>query len=589
MRHALLLLPFLLNTSCVLSQNADESAADLRFADLAQRYVDEFPALSPVDATFLGDHRYDAELDEVSAAARERRKVFATRFLDELSALTRADLSRANRIDAALLEHDLRYSLWRLETLREWSWNPLVYTQLAGGALYGLVAREFAPLEERLASVAGRLEKLPRLLAQVRETLDAPRVPKIHAETAVKQNRGVLSILEHTVTPHLAKLPADLRQRLESGIAAAQAAVAAHQTWLEDELLPKAQGDFRIGAKLYDRKLAFTLNTPMSRQDIRQRADAELRQARGEMYELAKEVYLKENPFTRFPDEPTSEYRQAIVRAALEVAYRDVPQRGEIVDVAKTALADIEKFVREKDLVTIPDDPIEIIVMPEFRRGVSLAYCDSPGPLDAGQKTFYAVAPLPKDWTDVQVRSFLREYNLRSVHNLTVHKAIPGHYLQLAHSNRYPSTLRAVLSSGPFIEGWAVYTEQLISSAGYWGSDPLMRLIALKWYLRGIGNAIIDQEIHAGDMTRDEAMRLMVEETFQEEREAAGKWVRAQLTSAQLATYFVGYLEHRDLRREVETAQGASFELKRYHDTLLSFGSPPVRYVRALMLDQPLP
>jgi uncharacterized protein (DUF885 family) len=170
-----------------------------------------------------------------------------------------------------------------------------------------------------------------------------------------------------------------------------------------------------------------------------------------------------------------------------------------------------------------------------------------------------------------------------------MHEAMPGHYVQLAHSNEYPGTLRAVLSSGVFIEGWAIYSERMMVDEGYFDNDPLMRLINLKWYLRGIGNAIIDQAIHTEGMTRDEAMKLMMEDTFQEEREAAAKWVRAQLTSAQLSTYFVGAQEHFDLRRDVQEVWGNDFDLKRYHDTILSFGSPPVQFVRALVLDEEIP
>ena len=227
--------------------------------------------------------------------------------------------------------------------------------------------------------------------------------------------------------------------------------------------------------------------------------------------------------------------------------------------------------------------------MPEFQRGIAVAYCDSPGPLDKGQATFYAVAPLPESWTDQQVESFLREYNMMSLQDLTIHEAMPGHYLQLALSNRYPSTLRAVLGSGPFIEGWAVYAEEVMVDAGYLDHDPKLKLSNLKWYLRAITNAIMDQAIHVDGMTRDEAMQLMVEGGFQEEREAAGKWVRAQLSSTQLSTYFVGYQEHKDLRAEIETARGDGFSLRDYHDTVLSYGSPPVQFVRALMLDESVP
>ncbi|MEE8583624.1 MAG: DUF885 domain-containing protein, partial [Acidobacteriota bacterium] len=272
-----------------------------------------------------------------------------------------------------------------------------------------------------------------------------------------------------------------------------------------------------------------------------------------------------------------------------EVAYRSLPGRGEIVSLAKQQLQQATDFVRQKDLVTVPDDPIEVILMPEFQRGVSIAFCDSPGPLDVGQKTFYAVSPIPDNWTDQQVQSFLREYNTFSMQDLTIHEAMPGHYLQLALSNRYPSTLRALLASGPFIEGWAVYAEQMMVEQGYLEGDPRMKLINLKWLLRAVTNAMMDEAIHCGDMSRDEAMRLMIEGGFQEEREAALKLVRAQLTSAQLSTYFVGYQELVDLRREVEQAWGGRFSLRRYHDQLLSYGSPPVQFVRALMLGLPVP
>jgi uncharacterized protein (DUF885 family) len=306
------------------------------------------------------------------------------------------------------------------------------------------------------------------------------------------------------------------------------------------------------------------------------------------MYDLAAEVYRREYPYTRHPAKPSKEYRQAIIRACLEMACRQTPDITRIVEIAQSQLNRLTDFVRSADIVTVQPDPVKVIEMPEFRRGQTLAYCDSPGPLDVGQGTFYAIAPPPADWSAEQVRSLLREYNTRSLENLTVHEAMPGHYLQITHSSRYPSTLRAMLSSGTFVEGWAVYTEGMMVERGAYGDDPLMELIVLKWRLRAIANAILDQAVHVDGMTREQAMELMIEDTFQEEREAAGKWTRAQLSSAQLSTYFVGYLEHAAMRREMESKLGDKFNLKAYHDQLLSYGSPPTKYVRALMLDLPI-
>jgi len=574
----------LLSSSAAAGSDADE-----RFEKLADGFADAYPGLGPVGATQLGDHRFDDRLDEVSAAAREREAAFYRQYLNQLAAIDRSRLSRANQIDAELLRHHLDSRLWELTDLEEWAWNPLVYTNLAGGAIYGLMAREFAPLPQRLDSVAARLEQLPRLLEQARETLQPERVPQVHAETAVRQNRGVLSILDNMVRPAMGSVTAGQRETLEQAIDTATNTIEIHQAWLEQQLLPNAKGDFRIGAELFDRKLAYALHTPMTREQVRERAQREFHHVRDEMYAVAQKVYTEAYPYTDLPESPDDNYRQAVIRAALEVAYRQLPARDEIVDTARQQLDRATSFVREQGLVTVPDDPVEIIVMPEFQRGVSVAYCDSPGALDVGQKTFYAVAPMPKEWTDEQVRTFLREYNVFSLEDLTMHEAMPGHYLQLAHSNRYPSTLRAMLASGPFIEGWAVYAERLMVDAGYRDSDPLQRLIMLKWYLRAVTNSILDQAIHVDGMSRDEAMRLMVEGAFQEEREAALKWVRAQLTSSQLSTYFVGYQEHADLRAEFESRAGDDFDLKAYHDRLLSFGSPPVQFVRALLLDQSIP
>lgn len=568
---------------------ADDTTTDAAFRNLADEYVSELINFSPVAATYIGDHRADDELDDVSATGRAETRELLVDYLNALDQLDTSKLNRANQIDAALLENRLRSELWSLDELQEWRWNPLYYTNLAGGALYSLVARDFAPLSERLNNATLRLEKIPTLLSDARDALDAKRVPKIHAETAIQQNPGLLSIIETRIEPQIGALNADDQRRLREAIEIVRDAVAEHQTFLEETLLPNAEGNFRIGAALYDQKLAFALDSPLSRKQITAMAESEYELVRGQMYDVSKVIYQKKYPYTSFPDQPDAAYKQSIIRAALEEAYQHLPPADGIVDIAKQQLQQAIDFVIEHNIVTMPDEPVEIIEMPEFQRGVTVAYLDPPGPLDSDQPAFYAVAPLPENWTDEQIESFLREYNLYSIQDLTIHEGVPGHYLQLALSNRYPSTLRAVLWSGPFVEGWGVYAEQMMIEEGYLNHDPLMKLINLKWYLRGITNAIIDAAIHVDGMDRDAAMNLMIEGGFQEEREAALKWVRAQLTSAQLSTYFVGYQEHVEMRRAVEAAWGDDFTLRRYHDQALSFGSPPVRYVRALLLGTEIP
>lgn len=575
-------------TGTTAPASAGDAAVDTAFADLSKRALDTWMQLSPISATQIGDHRYDAEIDDLSAAGQQKMLTAYKGLVADLDRIDVSKLSRENQVDAAILRNQLQSEIWSAEVLQSSRWDPQIYNGVAGSAIYGLMAREFAPLPERLKSATARMEKLPQIFAQARENLDPARVPKIHAETVAKQNRGILSIVDTFITPHIGELPAEDGKRLQAAIDGLKKAVDEQQTWLDKTLVPNAKGDFRIGAELYDQKLKFALNSSLSRAEIGERARAELKRVRQDMYGIAQTV-LKDKPGApALPANPSDEQQQAAIEAALELAYADKPARDKVVDDAKAALAQSTEFVRKHDLMTLPDSPVDIILMPEFQRGVAVAYCDSPGPLDKNLKTFYAVSPIPDDWNDKQVDSFLREYNSRMIHLLSIHEGTPGHYLEGWHSGKFPSTLRAVLRSGLFAEGWAVYTERMMQEQGYLDNDPLFHLVQLKFYLRTISNAILDQGVHVDNWSREQAMHLMTHDAFQQESEASGKWVRAQLTSAQLPTYFVGAQEHFDTRKAVQDKQGAKFNLKAYHDQMLSYGAPPVRFARQLMLDQPI-
>lgn len=567
---------------------AADAAADAAFADLSRRALDSWMQHSPVNATQIGDHRFDSGIDDLSAAGQQKTLAAYKALLAELDGLDVSRLGRENQVDAAILRNQLQSDIWNAEVLQSPKWDPQVYNGLAGSAIYGLMAREFAPLPQRLEAATARMEKIPALFAQARENLDPARVPKIHAETVAKQNRGILSIVETFITPHVGELPQAGQQRLQAAIDGLKKAVEEQQQWLDTTLVPNARGEFRVGAEKYDQKLKFALNSSLSRQEIGDRARAELKRVREDMYGIAQTV-LKDRPGApEMPANPTDEQQQKAIEAALELAYADKPARDKVVDDARAALDHSTAFVREHDLMTLPDAPVDIILMPEFQRGVAVAYCDSPGPLDKNLKTFYAVSPIPEDWSDAQVDSFLREYNSRMIHLLSIHEGTPGHYLEGWHSAKFPSTLRAVLRSGLFAEGWAVYTERMMQEQGYLENDPLFHLVQLKFYLRTISNAILDQGVHVDNWTREQAMHLMTHDAFQQESEASGKWIRAQLTSAQLPTYFVGAQEHFDTRKAAEETLGDRFNLKAYHDQMLSYGAPPVRFARQLMLDQPI-
>jgi uncharacterized protein (DUF885 family) len=564
------------------------TTADEAYEHVATRYMNEMLALDPVGASQLGDQRFDGQLNDESSAGRARLVAVARSLLADLDNVPSARLARAKQVDAHLLHHQLEYTIWQTETFRDWSWDPLTYTSLAGNSVYLLVARDFAPLPLRMTHVAARLRAWPRLFAQERAALDPARVPAINAQTAIAQNAGLTDLIDQVIVPQLDKLPGAQRGSLERAIAGARSAIAAQQSWLQNTLLPQARGDFRLGAQRYDEKLRFELDSTLSRREIRARAESAITAKRARMYDIARQVLGARAGAPPLPPKPDPDQQQTAIEAALELAYADHPARDGVVAAARTALAQTTAFVKAHDLITLYPDPLAVIIMPAFQQGVSLAYCDAPGPLARGQQTYFAVSPIPPQWTQAQVRSFLREYNTRAVNELTIHEAMPGHYVQLAHANRYRSPIRAVMQSNAFVEGWAMYGEQLLSEQGYMDHDPLMQLVHLKWDLRATANAILDQAVHVDGMTREQAMHMLMHDTFQEEREAAAKWVRVQVTATQLATYFVGFQEHLALREEARQRWGGTFTLKRYHDTALAFGSPPVRYVRELMFDLPI-
>ncbi|WP_230768938.1 DUF885 domain-containing protein [Sphingomonas sp. Leaf4] len=558
------------------------------FARLSAAYLAGMARLHPGYATALGNHAHDGEVEDLSAAGRARDAAFLRATLDELGRIDRATLSRDDQVDAALLDNDLRYQLWTLEVLQPFAWDPQGANGTISGGLYALAARDFAPWPQRLRSATRRMEQVPAMYAQMRDTIVPARVPAIFATTVAKQNGGILQIVDTMLSPHKDTLPRGDRARFDRAVATLRGAVAEQQRWLDTMLVPAAKGDFRLGTALYDQKLKFALVSPLSRGEIKARATRAAADTRAEMYALARTVLRGRPTAPPTPARPTPAQQQKAIEAALEMTYARRPNRNQVMAKARATLATATAFVREKKLVRVPATPVEIIEMPKFQQGVAVAYCDSPGPLEKHLGTFYAVSPIPADWSDAQATSFLREYNDYMLHDLSIHEAMPGHYLQIAHSNENKSILRAVLSSGPFVEGWAVYAEGMMADADYLDGDPLFKLTVLKMRMRSITNALLDIGIHTEGLTEATAMDMMMRGAFQQEREAAGKWTRARLGSTQLPSYFVGYSEHIDLRRDAERRDGTKFDLMRYNDAVISHGSPPVRYVRALMFGEPI-
>lgn len=550
------------------------SAADAAFEKLARECIDDLLRNRPETATQLGDHRYDDRLSDYSQEAIAAR---VTAVRDQLAALEKIDaaaLTGPNRTDAEILRLELGATLFALTEEQPHAWNPLPYNDSLAGSIYSLTAREFAPAEQRLRNAAKRLNAMPRVIAQIKANLRNP--PRVHTETAIQQTAGAIELVRSGLDPLFEQAPA-MRAELAPAQARAIAALMDYKTWLEKDVLPTANGDFRLGAERFARKLRFALDSDLPPAEILQRAERELETTTDALYATALPLFTAQSP--NASDAQRAD-RPRVIKAVLDRLAERRPTDETVVARAKEITDAATTFVRAKQLVTVPETPLKLIVLPEFQRGVAIAYCDSPGALEPNGETYFAVSPTPADWTEARRVSFFREYNDYMLHDLSVHEAMPGHYLQIAHSNQFraPTLVRAVFASGTFIEGWAVYAERVMADAGFGG--PEVKMQQLKMRLRAIINAILDNKVHTAGMTERDAIDLMMQRGFQEEGEAVGKWRRACQSSTQLSTYFVGAVEHDDLRAAVERKEGAAFDLKRYHDQLLSRGSPAVKYVR---------
>ena len=571
LRIALSLLALLLPVA------AQATPADTQFESIAKTYIDESLQRNPEEATALGDHRFDDRLTDYSPDAFAKARAAAQDFKEKLAKVEASQLTGPNKIDAQILKDAIDYELFQLDELKEWQVDPLVYNESLANSLYLLVARDFAPAKERIANLQKRMEAIPAVIVQAKANLQHP--PQINTKVAIDQMAGAISLVKDGLAPLLDQAP-EMKKEIAPLQEKTAKALEDYKTWLEKDLLPRSTGDFRLGPEKFRKKLHFALSSDMPMEEVMSRAQADLKATQAAIYETALPLYKKYFPNA---DAKTLSDKHKVTAAVLDKLAEQHPDNNTIVDYAKKVVAEATAFVKEKNIVTVPDKPLDIVVMPEFKRGPAIAYCDSPGPLEQNGKTFVAISPTPKDWSEARKKSFYLEYNDYMMHDLIVHEAMPGHFLQLAHSNQFkaPTLVRAIYQSGTMIEGWAVFMEQTMAEQGFGG--PEVKMEQLKMRLRVITNAIIDQKIHAGQMTEKEALDLMEKEGFQQEGEAVAKWTRARISSAQLSTYFIGVSEWLDLRERARAKEGKNFNVKKFDDEALSFGSPPVKYIRQEM------
>ena len=585
------------------------------FADRVDAFFDEYFAREPTDATAAGNHAYDGLWPDVSPAAEPDRLAFIDRWAATFTSFADDTLDVDQRVDRDLLLGVLSSYRFNEVELAEDAWSPMAWVYLIGQGFFGLIAREFAPLADRLASLASRAERLPAVLDAASATLiggAGRRVDRFHTETALEQWPGLIGVVDEAIAAGEAVEAGDpaiaaIMPRVRAARTVAADALDGLEQRLRDEILPTTEGEGRLGPELFAAKMAHTMQDPaITPERIRERAEREFAAVRAEMIRIAREIAP-----TWLGDQDIPADDGAVVRAVLDSVAVDHPDRDGLLDYCRAELARIETFCRDADLVELSEEPLEIGWTPVFLRAFGGAMLSSPGPLERGQKAIFSITPIPDDWTAEQAESSLREDNARMLRLLTIHEAVPGHYLQGVYANRCPSIARALFGSGVFAEGWAVYVTQVMMDAGYGADDPALMLTHWKYYLRCVVNALIDVGIHTAGMTEDEALALMIDGAFQEEAQARAKYNRARLSSTQLSTYFVGSLAFWDLeddvRRRLASAARAEAEFaevptprvvgdygptpgfvyREHLEACMSHGTPPMPLLRRLLLDTP--
>jgi uncharacterized protein (DUF885 family) len=524
-------------------------------------------ALSPVIATQTGYHTHngmplDEMLDDYSVAGLEAQRKFYEGFQSRVNGLNAASLDKEQQADVEIMKNYIDLAMLELNTIQSFKHNPTVYVELAGNALFVPSVLEYAPKEQRFHDIVKRLEKFPTLFAQAKANLmDAPDVWN---RVAREENQGNIDLIDHGLRQ---QVPEPQKADYDRAATGALATLKDFSGFLEKDL-SKRKSDWRLGKENYAKKFQYVLITGKSPEQLLSEAEADLQKIRQEMEKLAA---------------PKS------VKAALDEIAMHHATPDTYMAEAKKALEQATAFVRDKGLLTLPPrSNLAVIDTPEFMRGIfAVGGFNAAPPLQPDLGAFYWITPIPKTWPPERIESKLREYNNYGVQHLTIHEAMPGHYVQLEYANdvepKSRRLLRNVFGNGPYVEGWAVYTQQMMTDQGYLNNDPGMRLTLMKQLLRVLANTILDVRLQTMGMTDQQALDLMIQDTYQEREEATAKLQRAQLSSSQLPTYYAGWKGWLQVRDRYQQKQGASFSLREFHERALKESAVPLPTLERLL------
>lgn len=578
-----------------------ETEANTKFAQMTDQFVKDSLALSPVNASQAGYHKHkdpkngktidlDAQLDDVSpqgVAAQEKfYSAWRHRFQTETPV---ASLNAQDAADYRLIDDQIALSLLDFEHIQSYKHNPTGYVELIGNAMFLPLTQEYASKEVRVGDVISRIGQIPRFIAQAQSVLiDSD---PIFISTAIEENEGNISLVDSVATDVPAGSP--LKAQYDKVAPAAKKALTDFNDWMRNELAKRpANGrTWRLGKQWYEEKFRYVMETSITPEQLLADAEAKVKAIRAEMLQLALPLYKQMYPGQDdYGTLPARERENKIIGAVLNRISDEHPQRDQLIEAVKADLEGIKQFIREKRIVSLGSrENLKVIPTPEFMRGIySVAGFHSAPPLEPTAEAQYWVTPIDPNMPEAKVESKLREYNNYTLKWLTIHEALPGHYVQAEHADDVEPpnrrVLRGIFGNGAYIEGWAEYIADVMTEEGYLDHSPKFGLVRRKILLRAISNSILDIRMHTMNMTDQQAMDLMLNDTFQTQAEAEGKLRRAKLTSTQLPTYFVGIRQWWELRKKYQAAKGSAFNLEEFHNKALDQGPLPIEYLEKIIL-----
>ena len=563
----------MLSCSLLVAQNsvpAKPATAD--YDTLVDAYFDQYFTFHPTSGTASGFHQYDGMLEDYSQKSVESQISFLKGEWEKFSGLPTAQLSGEQRADLQILLSDIDSQLLELKQIRGWQRNPDTYSSSPTYSIFILMSRNFAPPEERLKSVIAREQKMPANFAAAKSNLKD--VPKVYTEIALEQMPGIISFFQNDV-PSAFKSVTD--QQLLAGFKASNDKVIfelqRYQDFLKSDLLPISNGDFRIGAELYRKKLLYNemVDIPLDR--LLQIGYDDLHKNQAALKRVAAQIDPKKTP-----------------EQILEQLEQDHPQPDQLLQAFRDTFNGLIQFIDQKHIVTLPSQVRPIVEeTPPFGRALSSASMDTPGPYENKATEAYFNVTLPEpDWSAAKTKSWMEGFNRGTIISTAVHEAYPGHYTQFLWIKQAPSKIRKLTGCGSNSEGWAHYSEQMMLDEGYGNNDPKLRIGQLQDALLRDARYVVGMQMHTGKMTLDEATQFFVKEGYQTQAVAEREAKRGTADPTYLV-YTLGKLEILKLRADYKQKMGDKFSLEQFHNEFLQQGDPPIKVIREKMLGNDSP